>query len=168
MLNREEGYPVAIVCDVLSLPRSTYYYVANEPDEQHLHEAIEAVIREFPTYGSRRVARQLQRSPDHLMINRKRVQRLMRSMSLQQPQKRRKYRTTDSRHSYPRYPNYVQGLEVAFPEHVWVSDTLAPYAVQVSRTSGCRARSPFWRSSPWHWPPGQVWTSTRAAFGAGS
>jgi transposase InsO family protein len=57
-----------------------------------------------------------------MTVNRKRVQRLMRELGLQQPQKRRKFRTTDSQHPYPRYPNLVQDLEVTFPEHVWASD----------------------------------------------
>jgi hypothetical protein len=61
MLSKGEGYSVTVVCDVSSLPRSTYYHVAHEPDDQRLREAIEAVIREFPTYGSRRVAKQLGR-----------------------------------------------------------------------------------------------------------
>ena len=57
-----------------------------------------------------------------MTVNRKRVQLLMREMGLQQSQKRRKCRTTDSQHPYPRYPNLVQDLEVTFPEHVWASD----------------------------------------------
>ena len=122
MLSRGEGFPVTVVCDVLSLPRSTYYHVAQAPDEKRLREAIEDVIREFPTYGSRRVDKQLRRPPHNLTVNRKRVQRLLRAMGLQQPLKRRKCRTTDSQHSYPRYPNLVQDLEVTFPEQVWVSD----------------------------------------------
>ena len=56
MLNKQEGYPVAVVGQVLDLSRSSYYYQAQEPDEQRLREAIEDVIRDFPTYGSRRVA----------------------------------------------------------------------------------------------------------------
>jgi transposase InsO family protein len=122
MLRKGEGYPVTVVCDVLSLPRSTYYHEGQEPDEQRLREAIEDVIREFPTYGSRRVAQQLRRPPRNLTVNRKRIQRLMREMSLQQPQKRRKCRTTDSQHAFPRYPNLVQNLEVTSPEQVWCAD----------------------------------------------
>ncbi len=122
MLSRGEGYPVTVVCDVLSLPRSTFYHEGQEPDEQRLREAIEDVIREFPTYGSRRVAQQLRRPPYEMTVNRKRVQRLMREMSLQQPQKRRKCRTTDSQHTFPRYPNLVQDLEVTSPEQVWCAD----------------------------------------------
>lgn len=36
--------------------------------------------------------------------------------------KRRKKRTTDSRHPYPRYPNLVKELAFTYPDQVWVSD----------------------------------------------
>ena len=46
----------------------------------------------------------------------------MRKLDLLQPVKRRKCRTTNSDHPYPRYPNLVKDLVVAAPEQVWVSD----------------------------------------------
>ncbi len=44
------------------------------------------------------------------------------SRGLQVFPKRRKSRTTDSEHPFPRYPNLVRGLEVVRPAQVWVSD----------------------------------------------
>ena len=122
MLSQEERYPVTTVCDLLGLPRSTYYHGPEERDERELRVAIEAIVSEFPTYGSRRVAAQLRRAPYEMVVNRKRVQRVMREMGLQRPVKRRKYRTTDSEHPYPRYPNLVQELEITYPDQLWVSD----------------------------------------------
>jgi transposase InsO family protein len=43
-------------------------------------------------------------------------------MDLQAKVKRRKRRTTNSKHDFPRYPNLVEDLEVVWPEQVWVSD----------------------------------------------
>ena len=106
----------------MGIPRSTYYRETAKGDEQALRTAVEAIVREFPTYGSRRVAAQLRRAPYEMVVNRKRVQRVMREMGLQRPVKRRKCRTTDSEHPYPRYPNLVEGLEVTHPDQVWVSD----------------------------------------------
>ena len=123
MLSRGEHYPVRAVCDVLELPRSSYYRrAANRADDPPVRTAIEAVAREFPTYGSRRVSRQLRRAPHELTVNRKRVRRLMRAMGLQRPARRRKCRTTDSAHPYPRYSNLVAGLTVTHPDQVWVGD----------------------------------------------
>lgn len=122
MLSNNEPYPVHAICRVLDLPRSTYYHRPKESDDLRLREAIEAIVQEFPTYGSRRVTKQLRRSPYNMRVNRKRVRRLLREMGLQQPQKRLTCRTTNSCHAYPRYPNLVKELSVTFPDQVWVSD----------------------------------------------
>jgi transposase InsO family protein len=122
MLSQQDHYPVRVICRVLDLPRSTYYQHSKETNDQDLQEAIEAILEEFSTYGSRRVVKQLRRPPYNIRINRKLVQRLMRNMGLQQPQKRRTCHTTNSRHTYPRYPNLIRELKVVFPDQVWVCD----------------------------------------------
>jgi len=121
-VNQSTNYPIAPLCCLLGLPRSSYYYQPPEADESALRAAVEAVAGRFPTYGSRRVTEQLQRPPHALSVNRKHIQRLMREMGLQRPVKRRTYRTTDSRHGFPRYPNRVAGLDITHPDQVWVSD----------------------------------------------
>ena len=116
-----QDYPVTVVCDVLECARSSYYHRSTErPEEAELKEAIKAVAAEWPTYGYRRITAQLRRQ-DRL-VNHKRVQRLMRLMGIQAKTKRKKRRTTNSEHDFPRYPNLVQGLEIVRPEQVWVSD----------------------------------------------
>ncbi len=116
-----QDYPVTVVCDVLECARSSYYHRPTErPEEAELKEAIKAVAAEWPTYGYRRITAQLRRQ-DRL-VNHKRVQRLMRLMGIQAKTKRKKRRTTNSEHDFPRYPNLVQGLEIVRPEQVWVSD----------------------------------------------
>jgi len=80
------------------------------------------VAAEWPTYGYRRVTKQLQRKGWDL--NKKRVQRLMREMGLLARKKRKARKTTNSEHSFPRYPNLVQDLEIVRPDQVWVSDWL--------------------------------------------
>ena len=46
----------------------------------------------------------------------------MRQKGWLQAVKRRKVRTTQSRHGYRRYPNLLKGLRVQWPDQVWVSD----------------------------------------------
>jgi putative transposase len=121
-LREQEGYPVTAICRVLEVPRSTIYYEAQPKGERALRDAIEAIAGQFPTYGSRRVARQLRRGPHDMLVNRKRAQRIMREMGLQGRVRRRKPCTTDSQHDCPRYPNLVQGMEAAYPDHIWVAD----------------------------------------------
>lgn len=79
-----------------------------------------AVVGEFPTYGYRRVTKQLQRQGYE--VNHKRILRLMREMGILKEVKRRKRRTTNSRHGYRRYPNLVRGMEVSRIEQIWVAD----------------------------------------------
>ncbi len=116
-----QDYPVTVVCAVLEIARSSYYYqplVA--PDEARLRAAIKQTAAQWPKYGYRRITAQLRRGEWH--VNRKRVQRLMGAMSLQAQIKRRKRRTTNSEHGFPRYPNLVSDLTVEHPEQVWVCD----------------------------------------------
>lgn len=121
MLSKE--YPVTAVCDMVGLPRSTHYRKSVQRDESDLRQAVEAIAVQFTTYGSRRVAAQLRRQPYGLQVNRKRVQRVMRQLGLVRPTKRRTaVRTTDSRHRFRRYPNLVSGLEIRYPDQVWVGD----------------------------------------------
>jgi transposase InsO family protein len=107
---------------VVGLARSSYYFALDPKAEPPLRPAIEAVVREFPTYGSRRVTAQLRRAPYGLLVNRKRVQRVLREMGLTQKIRTKRRRTTKSEHPFPRYPNLVQELEVVRPDQVWSAD----------------------------------------------
>ena len=115
-------YPVGQACELVDLPRSTYYYRRQKADESQLVADVEAVAGQFPKYGTRRVRSQLRRSPYGYRINRKRVQRIMRQKDLLRPVRWKKRRTTDSEHPYLRYANLVKDLEVTEPDQVWVCD----------------------------------------------
>lgn len=114
--------PIELACELVDLPRSTYYYRSQKADESQLVADMEAVVGQYLRHGSRRVAKQLGRSPYDYWINRKRAQRIMRQKHWTQPVWRRGYRTTNSNHAYPRYGNLVKDMEVSHPEQVWVSD----------------------------------------------
>lgn len=113
-------YPLETVCKALDFPRSSFYYQGEEPDETVLKKAIDELAAAWPTYGYRRITAMLQRQSWH--VNRKRVLRIMREKGLLRPKKSKKQRTTNSRHSHPRYPNLVANLTVVRPDHVWVAD----------------------------------------------
>lgn len=116
-----ETYPIQVICEALGLPRSTYYYHTQAKDDQQVRAAIEDVAHQWPTYGYRRMTQQLRREKGWI-INDKRVRRLMKKMGLQAKIKRKKRRTTNSEHGFPRYPNLVLDLEVIRPDQVWVAD----------------------------------------------
>jgi len=118
----QESCSVKMACETVGIPRSSYYYRSQRGDESQLGADLETVAGQFPKYGTRRITHQLRRAPYHYRINRKRIQRLMRQKKLLRPVKRARYRTTDSQHPYPRYPNLVAEFEVTHPEQVWVCD----------------------------------------------
>jgi transposase InsO family protein len=115
-------YSTSLLCDLLGLARSSYYYQPEPSEERDLRQAIESIAAQFPTYGSRRIAHQLGRAPFHLTVNRKRARRVMGEMGLFCRVKRRSVRTTNSRHHFPRYENLVRELKLTRPDEVWVAD----------------------------------------------
>ena len=115
-------YPLGLACELVELPRSTYHYHSHKADESQLVSDLKEVAGQHVTYGTRRMRSQLRRSPYGYRLNRKRVQRIMRREGLLRPVKRRKCRTTNSDHPYPRYANLVKDLEITYPEQVWVCD----------------------------------------------
>lgn len=102
------------------MPRSSYYYRSTKHGDEQIKKAIEAIVGEWPTYGYRRVTAQLHRQKLH--VNAKRVRRLMHEMGIAGKVVCRKRRTTNSEHSFPRYPNLVQELTIDHPDQVWVAD----------------------------------------------
>src|SRR5215472_12227328 len=76
-----ESYPVQVMCRVWEMPRSTYYYRSQAREEHELRTTLQRLAGEWPRYGSRRLAAQLQR--EGLQVNRKHVQRLMRELGVQ-------------------------------------------------------------------------------------
>jgi putative transposase len=120
MLLLREHYPISLLCEVLGLPRSSAYYEPRPDEDRPLREALIEVAGAWPTYGYRRLTKQLQRHGH--AVNTKRVRRLMHELGLVGKAPERKPRTTDSVHVYPRYPNLVEGLKVMRPDEVWVAD----------------------------------------------
>lgn len=122
VLAERYGYPIQAACDLVGLRRSTYYYHSRKTVDTQLEAHIEEVVGQYPKYGTRRVTQQLRRKPYGYQVNRKRIRRIMHRRGWLRPVKRNRRRTTDSNHPYPRYPNLVKGLEVTFPDQVWVCD----------------------------------------------
>jgi transposase InsO family protein len=110
----------------MKLPTSSFYYrpknesVEDKEKQADLIGRIDAICLEFPRYGYRRVTAQLKR--DKLIVNHKRVLRLMRESDLLCRVKRRWVNTTDSRHGFPRYPNLVKDVAVSSLNQIWLAD----------------------------------------------
>jgi len=74
--------PLGLQADLLSLSRSSLYYQPRPPsaEEVRLKHRIDEVYMQYPFYGSRKIAAQLQR--EGMGINRKTVTRYMREMGI--------------------------------------------------------------------------------------
>jgi transposase InsO family protein len=117
---RAQAYPVADICAVVGLARSTFYHRPQAQSDAGLGEALTTLAGEYPTYGYRRVTALVQRQG--WRVNHKRIQRLMQQRGLQRPLRQRKRRTTNSDHPFPRYPNLMREASAKHPDAIWVAD----------------------------------------------
>lgn len=100
---------------LLGIARSTLFYRKKKPAEDwHTKCRIEEVLREFPSYGHRRLAL-------HLKLNKKRIIRIMRKYGIK-PYRRRKSRWKKPKKQSVLYPNHLMAVTPSFPHHVWVAD----------------------------------------------
>lgn len=81
---------------------------------------IQGICDEFETYGYRRVGAALRHQG--VVVNNKKIRRLMREHGLQPKRRRRYVATTDSNHDGPIYPDRARDLIVVGPNQLWVSD----------------------------------------------
>lgn len=117
------------MCKVLGASSSGYYKWRNSEEserslkDQHLVDLIRVLHAEsFGAYGIRRIVRELRRQD--IVVNQKRIRRLMRNLGLKGKGAPRKYVvTTDSEHDNPVAENHLerQFLQPA-PDKAWVSD----------------------------------------------
>jgi putative transposase len=126
---RQDGFPVARLCQVLAVPRSRYYAWRGGSRSRRAqgNEAMKPVIREIfwehrRRYGARRIAEELSARGTRCGVAR--TGRLLRAMELKaiQPKSYRP-RTTESRHALGYSPNLL--LESPPPtaiNQVWVGD----------------------------------------------
>ena len=88
----------------MSLPRSTFYDKPATPaDDAEIVARMRAICDEFESYGYRRVGAALRHQG--IVVNSKRVRRLMRVHDLQPRRRRRFVTTTDSAHDRPIFPD---------------------------------------------------------------
>jgi len=105
----------------MGLPRSTFYDVpAAHLDDAEIVGRMQTICDEFEAYGYRRVGAELRHQG--VIVNHKKIRRLMREHGLQPKRRRRYVATTDSDHDSPIFPDRARNLVVAGPNQLWVAD----------------------------------------------
>ncbi|MGG1688661.1 IS3 family transposase [Heyndrickxia ginsengihumi] len=88
--NNAHKYSVSAMCDVLDIPKSTYYYHADltgkraqRTEDQELSKEIARIFRESRNnYGTRKIKKELAKLSEPKKVSRRRIGRLMNEMGL--------------------------------------------------------------------------------------
>jgi len=112
--------PIWRQCELLGLPRSSYYYDSQRDDSYNLHlmNLIDEQFTRTPFYGVERITAWLYRQGQR--VNRKRVRRLMRLMGLEAVYP--KPRLSLSNQAHKTYPYLLRNLTIDHPDQVWCAD----------------------------------------------
>jgi hypothetical protein len=153
----QEGIEMTVLrmCQLGQVSRAGLYRF--DPDKERrdhdldLRDAIQRIALEFPCYGRPKITAELRRQG--WQVNHKRVGRIMREDNLLCIRRRKFVCTTDSKHSFPVYPNLAGKMELTGIDQLWVADityirleTIRHLAVvlrwrSVFATKSCKARS---------------------------
>lgn len=105
----------------MGLPRSTFYdKPAVTLSEAEVVVSLGAICDEFESYGYRRVGAALRHQG--VVVNAKKIRRLMREHDLQPKRRRRYVATTDSDHESPIFPDLARGMALDGSNQLWVAD----------------------------------------------
>jgi putative transposase len=105
----------------MGLSRSTFYDAPLPPGAaSDLLLRIGAICDEFECYGYRRVGAALRHQG--VVVNGKKLRRLMREHGLQPKRRRRYIATTDSDHAGPFFPDLAKDVVPERPNQLWVAD----------------------------------------------
>ena len=78
------------------------------------------ICDEFEAYGYRRLDAELRHRG--IVVNTKKIRRLMREHALNPKQRKRFIATTDSDHNYPIFPDHAKNMMPEGPNQLWVAD----------------------------------------------
>jgi len=106
----------------MKTPRSSFYYkpAGRRTSNTDLADRINEIALEFPSYGYRRVTAALAR--EDIVVNHKKVYRIMKSENILCKIRRSFKKTTDSSHCFARYPNLIKGLIPLRVNKIWHTD----------------------------------------------
>lgn len=128
MVSKEERLSVSRQCQLLNVPRSSYYYMPTPvcDEELALIRLIDESYLSLPFYGTRRIKDGLLDN-HNLVVNRKCIQRLRRLLAIETLYPKPNLSLTNKQHKV--YPYLLRGLSINRSNQVWATDiTYIPMA----------------------------------------
>ena len=118
--NYNEKIPIYRQCEIIGLNRATYYLEPKMESEKNLilMDLIDKEYLKHPFLGSRRLA-VVMKDYGHI-VNRKRIQRLMRIMGIEAIYPKRNLSLGMS--SVKKYPYLLKNMKITRPNQVWSTD----------------------------------------------
>ena len=109
----------------MDIKRSTLYYRAKNNLNKKIKETdiknkIKVISYEHSYYGYRRITAQLRR--DKIIVNHKRVLKMMQELGIQGRIKRKYVTTTNNKHNNKIYPNLTKSKKLTGINQVWCAD----------------------------------------------
>ena len=105
----------------MGIGRSTFYDAADARARDLIIVAeMKMICDEFESYGYRRLDAELRHRG--IVVNTKKIRRLMREHALNPKQRKRFIATTDSDHNYPIFPDLAKNTTPDGPNQLWVAD----------------------------------------------
>jgi putative transposase len=105
----------------MGVGRSTFYDTPDAGANDAIVVAeMKTICDEFEAYGYRRIGAELRHRG--MVVNAKKVRRLMREHALNPKRRRRFVATTDSNHNCPICPNLATTMTLNGPNQLWVTD----------------------------------------------
>jgi putative transposase len=126
MLSSLQGkLSVERMCTLAQISRAGFYRWLKTKEPAAEETAVRSAIQEIAVqhrrcYGYRRITAQLRQRG--MVVNRKRVLRMMQEDNLLAIRTRKFVPTTDSRHSFEVYLNLAKRMELTAPNQLWVAD----------------------------------------------
>lgn len=127
MINPKHTVTISRQCELLDLPRSSFYYqeAPVDPLDLELMKIVDSIHLECPFFGSRKILQELQRRA--FDVGRDKVVGLMRRMGIEAIY--RKPRTSIPKPFSKIYPYLLKDLIIVRPNQVWSTDiTYIPMA----------------------------------------
>ena len=105
----------------MGISRSTFYDTPSvQASDAIVVAEMKAICDEFEAYGYRRIDAELRHRG--MVVNTKKIRRLMREHALNPRRRRRFIATTDSNHNFPVFPDLANNMTLDGPNQLWVAD----------------------------------------------